>query len=188
MSRDRLLVLPSIVSLLAVGHAAHAGTAVYKCIINGQTTLTDKSCPGDKSADGQAAQPSTIVASSKEPSPVGKWTGQLQYSEISNGQAVQTAHSVALMNAEFTADGKVSGVSAENGCHLLGVWSQGQGTIQWLDITLSGCSYAGLNRRYHGSLILARPDSSGNLAAQALGTPFGPDTGKAFDIKGTLRR
>ena len=80
------------------------------------------------------------------------------------------------------------GSSPENGCQVLGVWSAGGQTLNWIDLTLSSCNYPDLNRRYHGSLILARPDSSGNLQVQSLGTPFSKDTAKVFDVKGTLRR
>ena len=168
--------------------AIEAGTTVYKCVINGQTTLTDKPCLGENSESSNSRATPAVVASSKDPSPVGRWSGQIQYSEISNGQAVQGAHSVALMRTEFTADGKVTGSSAENGCQMLGVWSAGGQTLAWLDLTFDQCRISELNRRYHGSFILGRPDSSGQLQMQSLGAPFSKDTGKAFDIKGTLRR
>jgi hypothetical protein len=93
-----------------------------------------------------------------------------------------------LLTAEFTADGKIMGFSPENGCRLLGVWSAGGQTLNWIDLTLSDCYYSELNRRYHGSVILARPDSSGNLQLQSIGAPFSKDTAKVFDVKGTLRR
>jgi hypothetical protein len=180
----------SIVSGVLAAPCSVAGTTVYKCVKDGQTTLTDKPCPGEKAtADVSTGQSTTtVVPSSKDLSPVGKWSGQLQYQEASNGQTVQAAHSVALVTAEFTADGKVTGLSPANGCHLLGVWAPGMATLNWIDLTFSNCNYADLNRRYHGSLILARPDSSGNLQLQSIGTAFSKDVGKAFDIKGTLRR
>lgn len=180
----------SIVAYVMAVSSTVAGTTVYKCVKDGQITLTDKPCPSEKgntdSSTGQST--TTVVPSSKEPSPVGKWSGQIQYQEASNGQTIQAAHSVALLIAEFTADGKVMGSSSENGCQLLGVWSAGGQTLNWIDLTLSNCNYAELNRRYHGSLILARPDSSGNLQVQSIGTPFSKDTAKVFDVKGTLRR
>lgn len=180
----------SVVACLMPVPSTVAGTTVYKCVRDGQITLTDKPCPGEKgdtdSLTGQST--TTVVPSSKDPSPVGKWSGQIQYQEASSGQTVQAAHSVALLTAEFTADGKVMGSSPENGCQLLGVWSAGGQTLNWIDLTLSSCNYPDLNRRYHGSLILARPDSSGNLQVQSLGTPFSKDTAKVFDVKGTLRR
>jgi Domain of unknown function (DUF4124) len=191
MSRNAFAaaVAISIVAYVMAVPSAVAGTTVYKCVQDGQITLTDKPCPGEKgNTDSSTGQSTAVVPSSKDPSPVGKWSGQIQYQEASNGQTVQAAHSVALLTAEFTADGKVMGSSPENGCRLLGVWSAGGQTLNWLDLTFSDCSYPDLNRRYHGSLILARPDSSGNLQLQSLGTPFSKDTAKVFDVKGTLRR
>jgi hypothetical protein len=150
-----------------------------------QITLTDKPCPSEKgNADSSTAlSTTTVVPSSKDPSPGGKWSGQIQYQEASNGQTIQAAHSVALLTVEFAADGKVMGSSAENGCQLLGVWSAGGQRLNWADLTLSNCSYPDLNRRYHGRFILARPDSSGNLQVQSIGTPFSKDTAKVFDVK-----
>jgi hypothetical protein len=180
----------SIAACITAVPSTVAGTTVYKCVKDGQITLTDKPCPGEKgntdSLPGQST--TTVVPSSKDPSPVGKWSGQIQYQVASNGQTIQAAHSVALLTAEFTSDGKVMGSSPENGCQVLGVWSAGGQTLNWIDLTLSSCNYPDLNRRYHGSLILARPDSSGNLQVQSLGTPFSKDTAKVFDVKGTLRR
>jgi hypothetical protein len=95
---------------------------------------------------------------------------------------------VASVSATFTADGKVTGVSAENGCHLLGIWSLSLQTLVSLDLTLSQCGYENLNRRYHGSFMLARPDSSGTFNVQSIGTMLSKDVGKYFDVKGTLRR
>jgi hypothetical protein len=180
----------SIVACIMAVPSTVAGTTVYKCVKDGQVTLTDKPCPGEKgNADSSTGQSTTtVVPSSKDPSPVGKWSGQIQYQEALNGQTVLAAHSVALLTAEFTADGKVMGRSPENGCQLLGVWSAGGQTLNWIDLTLSNCAYPDLNRRYHGSLILARPDSSGSLQVQSIGTPFSKDTAKVFDVKGTLRR
>jgi hypothetical protein len=180
----------SIVAFIMAMPSTLAGTTVYKCVKDGQVTLTDKPCPGEKGNTVSSTNQSTttVVPSSKDLSPVGKWSGQIQYQEASNGQVVQAAHSVALLTAEFTGDGKVIGSSVENGCQLLGVWSAGGQTLNWIDLTLSNCTYADLNRRYHGSLILARPDSSGNLQVQSIGTPFSKDTAKVFDVKGTLRR
>lgn len=180
----------SMIAGLMAGPAAMAGTPIYKCVKDGMVTLTDKPCPSDSGhADAvTGASVTTIVPSSKDPSPVGQWAGQLQYQEAANGKTVQAAHSVALLSADFTADGKVTGSSPDNGCQVLGVWSPGTQTLTWVDLTFSSCSYPDLNRRYHGSFILARPDSSGNLQIQAIGAAFTTDVAKYFDIKGTLRR
>jgi Domain of unknown function (DUF4124) len=185
---EALCLVTVLVTCLAL--PASAGTTVYKCVQNGQVTLTDKPCPSDKASgdESTSAQTPTFVASSKDPSPIGRWSGQLQYQETSNGQTIHAAHSVALMSAEFSADGKVTGLSKDNGCQLLGVWSSGPQTLVWVDLTFDHCGVADLNRRYHGSFILARPDSSGSLSVQSIGSAFSKDTGKSFDVKGTLRR
>lgn len=188
LTKTQQSIFWAILTATSLPSSIEAGTAVYKCVVKGQTTLTDKPCSGESPGALSSQTNITVVASSKDPSPVGRWSGQIQYSEVSNGQVVQAAHSVALMNAEFTADGKVTGSSGENGCQMLGVWSVGGQTLAWVDLTFDQCRISELNRRYHGSFILARPDSSGQLQVQSLGAPFSKDIGKAFDIKGTLRR
>jgi hypothetical protein len=175
-------------------NSAFAAKTIYKCTKNGQVTLTDKPCDGatsDSSPSSAVPQSgATTIASSSTPSPVGEWSGQQQYHGVENGEAMLSAHTVVLGTLEFTADGKVSGSSAENGCTVLGVWSQGTpASIVWLDVTLDGCRYVSLNRRYHGSFLLARPDSSGDLNVQAIENPhLGQMKARMFDIKGTLRR
>ena len=129
------------------------------------------------------------VSSLYEPSAVGRWSGQIQFQETSQGEIVQAAHSVVLMKAEFTAGGKVSGDSQENGCHMLGIWSQGSiERLIWVDVTFAGCQYPDLNRRYNGSLILTKTDPTGQLQIHAIGLPFSQDAAKTFDVRGTLRR
>ena len=112
----------------------------------------------------------------------------MQFQETANGETVQAAHAVALVKAEFTPDGKIIGASIENGCQLLGIWSQSMQVLISIDLTLSQCSIEQLNRRYHGMLTLARPDSSGQIDVQSIPGMLSKDVGKYFDIKGTLRR
>jgi hypothetical protein len=45
----------------------------------------------------------------------------MQYQGRENGQTLEEAHSVVPLSLEITADGKVSGSSAENGGKWLGV-------------------------------------------------------------------
>jgi hypothetical protein len=182
--------LPNLVFLILLGYSslpATAATTVYRCNKNGQTILTDRPCdaPADSasSANSTSSQSTTTIASSSTPSPTGTWRGQAQYQGKENGQVMEQAHTVVPLVLEFTADGKVSGSSAENGCKVLGVWSQGNPLqIVWVDVTLSACRFAGLDRRYIGSFVLARPDSSGQLSV--LATEFV----RTYDVKGTLRR
>jgi hypothetical protein len=101
---------------------------------------------------------------------------------------LQVAHSVVSLSAEFTPDGKVSGSSEENGCKLLGIWSQDPQHLVWLDVTLSACRFPGLNRRFNGSLLLAKPASSGQLQIIATDLPHMSQGARMYDVKGTLRR
>jgi hypothetical protein len=180
-----------LTAVLMTASASRAGTPVYKCIKDGQTVLTDRPCETntpavDQSAAGTAA---VTVPSSTSPSPVGKWTGQMQYQGAENGQTLQAAHSVALLSVEFTADGKMTGASPGNGCKVLGVWSQGSPqTLIWLDATFDSCSYPSLNRRYHGSFILAKPDSSGQVQVLSSEWPRPGQGARTYDVKGTLHR
>jgi hypothetical protein len=185
------VIVRALVASAVLTPSAFSGTPIYKCVKDGQVTLTDKPCEGSGTPGQPTSSSAPInVPSSKNPSPVGTWSGQIQYQEFKNGQTVQAAHSVALLKAEFTADGKVSGSSDGNGCKMLGVWFDGGQSLVWIDITLSACTYAELNRRYHGTFILARPDSSGQIAAMSQEVPaiLSKDVAKMLDIKGTLRR
>ena len=147
-----------LTTLVLNATAAQAGTPVYRCVKDGQKTLTDKPCDSGKEQQridtAQVDFATTMVPSSTTPSPVGKWWGQIQYQATENGQTIQAAHSVAMASAEFTAEGKVGGASPDNGCKLLGVWSQGMvPTLIWLDVTLDGCrfyrSQSSIYRQFH---------------------------------------
>jgi hypothetical protein len=179
------------VGLVGLPIVVHAGTHVFKCVKDGQTVLSDRPCDGDdpNKAPSSSLTPEMDLPSTTSPSPIGKWSGQLQFQESENGKTVQAAHSVALSTAEFSADGKVTGASQEIGCRMLGIWGTGLGPRAFtVDLTLSGCAHADLNRRFHGSFILASPDSSGGLQLNAVGSPFTKDVAKSFDVEGTLRR
>ncbi len=176
---------------LAVTGLTHAGTTVFKCIKGGQTILTDRPCastPFDSSSSTAAPSDSTLSGSAPSFSPVGKWSGQVQYQANENGQLLQAAHSVVSLAAEFTPDGKLAGSSDENGCKLLGIWSQDAQHIVWVDVTLSTCRFPGLNRRFNGSFLLAKPAGSAQLQIIATDLPHEGQGARMYDIKGTLRR
>jgi hypothetical protein len=188
--------LPILGLLILMGYGAlpaSAATTVYRCTKNGQTTLTDRPCdpPADSAnpANSPSSQSTTTIASSSTPSPTGSWRGQVQYQGRENGQELGEAHTVVPLTLEFTNDGKVSGGSVDNGCRMLGVWSQGgPPQIIWVDITLSACRFGGLDRRYTGSFLLAKPDSSGLLNVLATEFPHATQGARMYDVKGTLRR
>src|ERR1700684_2111902 len=112
-------------------------STVYRCIKDGQTVLTDTPCgavPAASSPDA-ASNPTSSAESI-----VGQWRGQTQFQGAENGRELQEAHSVVPFVLTFSADGKVSGASADNGCTLLGLWEPNVTSRMFtLDVTLSDC-------------------------------------------------
>jgi hypothetical protein len=89
----------------------------------------------------------------------------------------------------FSADGKVSGTSPDNGCQWLGVWSAGSTPRLFsLDVSFSGCRYAGFNRRFSGNLTATFPEQSAQLVLQAFDVFHAGQTPRMYDIKATLHR
>ena len=107
------------------------------------------------------------------------------------GEMITAVHRVVPLTLEFTADGKVTGASPDNGCIWLGVWSHGGKGIErmiTLDVALTSCKYAGLDRRYTGSFLLAVPDSSGQVSLLAYTPPIPGQKVRGYSLGGTLRR
>src|ERR1700743_1327013 len=124
MSRFRLALLALMAGGVAV--SASARSPIYRCTVGGQTVLTDKPCDGSATvlASGVAAPAASGTASgqvSGAQTIVGAWTGQTQFQGAENAQVMEAAHSVVPLVLTFSADGRVSGSSAENGCSLLGL-------------------------------------------------------------------
>jgi hypothetical protein len=167
---------------LGLAASASARSPIYRCTVNGQTVLTDEPCDGATTvpAPGVAA-PSPSGTGNNQVSGaqtiVGDWRGQTQFQGAQNAVVIEEAHSVVPLVLTFSADGKVSGASTENGCGLLGLWAPGVTPRLFnLDITLKGCRYPGLNRRYAGTLIATFADNS--RAVFACGV-CGADSGAA---------
>jgi hypothetical protein len=120
---------------------------------------------------------------------VGDWRGQTQFQGAENTQVIEEAHSVVPLTLTFSADGKVSGSSAENGCSLLGLWAPGLTPRLFnLDISLKGCRYSGLNRRYAGTLLATFTDNSAQLSLSAYTVPIPGEPVRRYDVGATLRR
>jgi hypothetical protein len=192
MAKFRLGSLVLISTGLAV--SASARSPIYRCTENGQTVLTDKPCESAATvpASGVAApSPSGPVSGqiSAAQSIVGDWRGQAQFQGAQNAQVIDEAHSVVPLVLTFSADGKVSGVSAENGCALLGLWAPGATPRLFpLDVTLKGCRFPGLNRRYAGNLIATFTDNSAQLSLSAYALPIPGQPVRRYDVGATLRR
>jgi hypothetical protein len=129
------------------------------------------------------------VQASTAASVVGDWRGQTQFQGEQNGIEIEEAHTVVPLVLTLSKDGKVSGASAENGCTLLGLWAPGLIPRRFtLDVTLKGCHYAGLNRRYSGELTATLLENALQLFVQAYTVPIPGQPLKRYDVAATLRR
>lgn len=192
MKKSKLAFLVLISAALAA--SASARTPIYRCTVNGQTVITDKPCdePVTALASGVAVPPAPGPVSgqiSGAQSIVGDWRGQTQFQGAENTQVMEAAHSVVPLVLTFSADGKVSGSSADNGCSLLGLWAPGATPRLFnLDITLKGCRFAGLNRRYAGTLMATFADNSAQFSLAAYALPIPGQPVRRYDVGATLRR
>lgn len=178
---------------------AKADQQFYRCVVNGKTIYTDKPCdaptlPIVKGASsnnaGQAGQPAQSIELDYS-TPYGIWRGQAQYQATVKGQAVREAHVVVPLIIELEQQGRVRGESPENGCKLLGVAAPYYApNVLTLDVTLSGCRYPALNRRYSGTLALYQSSNSVQLSLQSFNMGLASVVKGAahFDIKATMKR
>jgi Domain of unknown function (DUF4124) len=176
----------SVVVLVVLASRASATSPVYHCTKDGQTVLTDTPC--DASTAASSLEPAGSQTSAPD-SIVGQWRGQTQFQGAEEGRELQEVHSVVPLVLTFSADGKVSGVSADNGCTLLGLWAPGvTPRLFTLDITLSDCRYAGFNRRYSGTVTTAQIDQSARLELMVYTVPIPGIPIRRYDVGATLRR
>jgi hypothetical protein len=192
MATFRLTFIVVFSAFLAT--SASARTAIYRCTVNGQTVLTDKPCDSPRTlpASGVATPSSGAPASgqmSGAQTIVGDWRGQTQFQGAENTQVMEAAHSVVPLVLAFSADGKVSGASADNGCSLLGLWAPGVTPRLFnLDITLKGCRFFGLNRRFVGTVIATFADNSAQFSLMTYTPPIPAQLIRRYDVGATLRR
>jgi hypothetical protein len=106
--------------------------------------VTQRPPPSAEPAGNQASAPESIV---------GQWRGQTQFQGAEDGRELQEVHSVVPLVLTFSADGKVSGVSADNGCQLLGLWSPAvTPRLFTLDVTLSEDRV--MSQMQHGGVVV----------------------------------
>ncbi len=133
------------------------------------------------------AASATVMAQGNPANLHGEWRGQAQYQATIDRKPDPAAHTVTSLTIRVEPGGKVWGSSTENGCKLLGIWkpmSPKMNVIN-LDVTLSGCRYEDLNRRYSGNLAYY---STGNTNLTLMSQRVTPSKPAVFDIKATLRR
>lgn len=119
--------------------------------------------------------------------PYGEWRVQAQYQAFINITSDPAAHIVTNLTVNIDPQGKVVGSSTENGCRMLGIAAPGiTPAIVNLDVTLTGCHYAGLNRTYKGLLSVFGKEQYATFSLQALQIAAGK--AGTFNITSTMRR
>jgi hypothetical protein len=125
VAKSNLGLFVVITAMLAASASPHS--PIYRCTVNGQTVLTDKPC------DGPTTVPTSGVTGLTPSGPVsgqlsgaqtivGAWSGQTQFQGAENAQVIEAAHSVVPLVLTFSADGKVSGSSADEAHRLPNVY------------------------------------------------------------------
>jgi hypothetical protein len=138
------------------------------------TCLLPFHASADAAADGYA-------------SPYGEWRGQTQYQAMVKGESNPAAHAVINLTLSIEPGGKITGGSSDNGCRMLGIGAPGLAPhIVTLDVTLTGCTYAGFNRTYKGFLSVHTEKKHAILSLQALSVT--PGKSGTFTIQSTMRR
>lgn len=121
-------------------------------------------------------------------SPYGEWRGQTQYQAFIGTQSDPAAHTVTNLTVRIDPQGKVTGTSSENNCRLLGLARPGVAShIVTLEVTVTGCTYAGLNRTYRGSLSVFSKEKHAAFSLQAIEIGY-KQKGGTFNITSTMRR
>ena len=183
--------MKTLVLFLAGMALAPMAFSQYRCVENGKTTFTDKPCASDFTpAQATGSGPKVIgdAGNSAYSTPHGSWRGQVQFLALQNGQPIQEAHAVIPAVITIESQGKVTGGAQDNGCKLVGIAKPGVTPMMlWLDVTLSGCKYSGLNRRMFGSLIVYSTEKHAQLDLHAQPVDL-LSPGKSYDVKGTMRR
>jgi hypothetical protein len=197
----RVMFASVVLGITSFSHA-QADDPFYRCVVKGKTTYTDKPCdaPTLPVVEGSTASTSTKATGQASKSaqsieldyttPYGIWRGQAQYQASMNGQTMSDAHAVLPLVLQVEKQGRVRGVSPENGCKMLGVAAPYvTPNILKLDVTLSECSYPAFNRRYSGTLALYQSSNSVQFSLQSINAASAL-IGKVgyLDIKATLRR
>jgi hypothetical protein len=193
-----LLVCPkhemnNLLATVALGFLATSAHAQYRCVEDGRTLLTDRPCASEQEQGNQQPQgkPHNVfgdVANSAYATTTGSWRGQTQYQATVSGVVSPEAHAVVSMTIEIDPQGKVMGSSPENGCKLKGLATPGMlATIATLDVTFSGCTYTGFNRRMSGMLAIYAAKKHAQLSLSTFSVGIGK-VAAYYDIRATMRR
>jgi hypothetical protein len=182
------LLVPTLAALL-MSLPVCAAKPVYRCVKDGLPVLSDQPCDGAATGDSATGSPTSAPPAGGAQSMPGEWRGQAQYQASESNQQIDAAHAVVALVLKFTADGKVSGSSPDNGCEWLGLWTAGATPrLFTLDISAAGCRFSGFNRRYTGSLSATWMEQSAQVGLQAFDLPHPGQSARMYDIRASLRR
>lgn len=167
---------------------------LYRCQEKGRTILSNTPCPeAPPSAvlKAPAQQPEVArgianVEAGDYKTPFGAWRGQVQYQATTRGQLVAEAHAVVPLVLRIETSGKVTGISTDNGCKLLGIATPAPYAplLLQLDVTLSTCNFRDYNRRFTGNISIDERSRVANLSLNA----YSVGVANAYNVKATMRR
>jgi hypothetical protein len=153
---------------------AAAQSTIYKCVKNGQVTLTDQPCDG-KPRDpapfaSQGGNEDTQAGKSRPlDSPMGTWHGNVTAELTVSGKSQPIMPPAGTLVFAIAADGTVSGSLQNGSCTLsgkvTGEYSRGD---RALDVALTRCSPTQLNMRYSGDIRIGAIGAPAHLALSGL--------------------
>lgn len=92
--------------------------AQYRCVENGKTVFTDRPCSTESAVPSTSGGSPKVIgakANTAYSTGYGDWRGQLQYQASLNGQPVSEAHAIVQTTVSIDPQGKIVGMSPENG-------------------------------------------------------------------------
>jgi hypothetical protein len=116
----------------------------------------------------------------------GEWRGSAQFLVSRSKESAPSLQEIVPLVVRVDPDGRVTGISTENGCRLSGMAAPFVAGVMKLDITLSGCRSAALNRRYSGSFAHHASEKRASMTLQMIDTLGKPVT--SYEVKATAMR
>jgi hypothetical protein len=115
----------------------------------------------------------------------GSWKGQAEYYANTAQGPIDSAHSVVPLTIEIDPGGKINGRSTEIGCEILGLVTAGPSPTNFrLQVSLTNCRAALMNRRYQGQL--AHHTTRGSLGFSLSANSMNPGT--QYSVTSTMTR
>jgi hypothetical protein len=116
----------------------------------------------------------------------GEWRGSAQYIVNRHGDQGPALQEIVQVVLKVEVDGKITGISTDNGCRLGGIGAPMGANVMTVDITLRECRSVVLNRRFSGTLAHYPPDKRVALSLQVIDTRSKPVA--TYEVKATTLR